>query len=99
MDAGSGTALPPDAGGDLADQAELVLPGVLADLVARSGRGEPALRRQRELLQWEEAARLADPRGQLVGRLHQVELGRDQAENHGLVVGDVAERAERAGAL
>src|SRR6185437_11617412 len=37
------TLEPPDAVGDLADQAELVLLGVLADLVARSGRGEPAL--------------------------------------------------------
>src|SRR5947209_1010481 len=86
----------PDAGGDLADQAQLVLLGALADRVARAGRGEAALRRQGELLAGEDAARLADAVSQLVGRLQLAGLRRDEAEHHHLVVGDVTEGSERA---
>src|SRR5215469_3953146 len=79
--AGRSPACRPDAVRDLGHEAQLVLLVVLADRVARSRRGEAALRRQRELFTGEETARLADPGGQLVGWLHGAELRRDHAEH------------------
>ena len=84
---------------DLAHETQLVLLGALADHVARPRRGEAALGRQRELFAREEAPRLVDAGGELVWWFHPVELRRDQAEHHHLVVGDVAKGRKGAGAL
>src|SRR5690242_10956933 len=86
--------LTPDPSGNLRNQVKLALLRVLADRVARAGRGEATLGRERKLVAGVEAGRLFDPADQLLGRFELVELRGDEAEHDDLVVGKVLERLE-----
>src|SRR5690348_7400294 len=91
--------LAPDALGHLRDEPQLRLLRRLADRVARARGGEPALRRERELLAREEARRLVDPRDEPVDGLHRLELRRDEPEAGDLVVRQLLQCLEAAGAV
>src|SRR5262245_26827522 len=84
---------------DLADERELALLHGGVDRVALPGGREPALRAERELLARKEPRRLVDAGQQLVRRLERGAFRRDEAEADDLVVGDVAQRLERPGAV
>src|SRR6266704_5587196 len=90
----------PDLVGNLPDQFELALLGVLADEVRSDGdRGEPALGGQPEPLAVDVAGRLVDACGEHVDRFHLGALARYQAENHRFVVGHFRQRLERPRSL
>ena len=64
------------------------------------GRAEPALRRERELLERREARGLAHARDERGAALERGQLGRDEAEHDGLrPAREEAQRLERARAL
>src|SRR6266542_708788 len=72
----------PDLPGGLDDQAELRDLLLVGHEVALDRGGEAALRRQAELLQRHEVARLLDPPLEVVLTLELTPLGRDQAQHH-----------------
>src|SRR6266705_912024 len=88
----------PDVLGGLDDAAELGDLLVVGEQVPLDRGGEPALRREAELLQRHEFARLLDAPLQLVLGLELAALGGDQAEHDQLALGDEAQRLEAAGA-
>src|SRR5262245_46573833 len=89
----------PHEPGRLRDTAELH-PLILGrHTVTGHRRGEPALRAEREPLEWNHPRGFLDARAQLVDGLDPRLLRRDQPEHHDPVVGHDAERLEAARAL
>ena len=90
----------PDVVGDVDDLADLRPLLVLGEHVALLGRGEPALRAQRELIEGSEGGCLVDALLDGVDVLELAALGRDESEHDGLVaLGQEPQRLEAAGAL
>src|SRR5712692_3631505 len=92
-------ALAPDRSGDASHQLELAFLLFVTDPVALHGRCEPALRAQRQPLEWDIARRLLDPLLQLGLGLELWLLGRDEAEDGESVFRQVRERLEASRAL
>src|SRR6185295_17383642 len=89
--------LTPDFLRDLNHQFQLALLVVLAQPVADLARGEAALRREAEILQWDVFRRLVDALLQHILLLQRRRLGRDQPEDHFLVLGTEAKGFESPG--
>src|SRR6185503_21378030 len=89
-----GAILTPDFLRDLHHQLQLALLVVLAQPVADLAGGEAALRRQAEVLEWDELRRLVDALLQGVLLLQDGRLGRDQAEDHFPALGNEAQGLE-----
>ena len=94
-----GSKLAPHVLGDRGDQPQLVDLLVGVEHVALDGRGEPALRREAELVERHVLRRLVDAALELVGVLHAAALGGDQPEHHLLAGRHEAQRGEAARAL
>src|SRR5215470_13314849 len=88
----------PDSAGRLGHQGELRVLVGRRDEIALFGRGEPALRAQREPLERHERRGLANPPLELRPALQRSVLGRHEPEHDGPVVGYVLQRLEAAGA-
>src|SRR5690242_16295037 len=66
------------------------------DVISLNGAREAALWAERELIERAVLRRLLDPALQRVLGLHRRQLGRDEAEDHGLALGHEAQRREIA---
>src|ERR1051326_8431888 len=89
----------PDPARGVDEQLELAALVVPREEVAARGRGEPALRAQREALDRHVPARLLDPAQELVLRLELRRLRRDQPEGDGLPARREAERLATPGSI
>src|SRR6185295_6494512 len=89
----------PDRVGDLDDEAQLRPLRLDRDRVAVHRAREAALRRDAELLDRRVRRRLVDPALEHVPRLELAELGRDEAEDDGLALGEEPQRPDVARAL
>src|SRR4051795_1697749 len=89
----------PDLRRRLDDQAQLRPLLLLGDRVALDRRGEPALRREAELVEIDVLRRLLDAALELVLRLELAALRRDQPEHDDLALRHEAQRLESARAL
>src|SRR5439155_6979291 len=81
------------------DDLELAALVLDRNAVSQDRRRETALRTQRQALEGDEAAGLSHAPFETLDGLHSRRLRRDEAEDHGLVLRDLRECVERAGAL
>src|SRR5436309_7412378 len=81
------------------DDLELAALVLDRNAVSQDRRRETALRTQRQTLEGDDAARLSQAPFEALDGLHPRRLRRDEAEDHRLVLRDLPQRVERAGAL
>src|SRR3974390_974137 len=99
MTAECGASSSPNLLGDLDDHAQLRPLLLLRERVAVLGRGEAALRRQRELVERHEFRRRLDTALDVVLALQRARLRRHEAEHNGLAARHEAQRLKTAGAV
>src|SRR4029450_5419990 len=92
------SASAPHLFGELHDHAQLRPLLLLGQEIALLGRGEAALRRERELIDIDVFRRLLDPPLELIAALELAGLGGDEPEHDGLALWHEPQRLEPAGA-
>src|SRR5580658_1436626 len=97
--ASRGHVLAPDAASDVCNETQLGPLFFFGEQISFHGGGEAALRAEREIFQREKAGGLLNSASDVV-RIFQLRLFRaDQAEDHGLIARNQAQRLERSGTI